>query len=41
MNEEKKESKHPGGIYLSDLAQQYFPNNTPEVQSANCTAGLP
>ena len=26
MNEEKK---HVGGIYLSDLAQQYFPGSTP------------
>ena len=26
MNEEKK---HPGVIYLSDLAQQYFPDSTP------------
>ncbi|WP_294613128.1 DUF4248 domain-containing protein [uncultured Bacteroides sp.] len=26
MNEEKK---HAGSIYLSDLAQQYFPDSTP------------
>ena len=25
MNEEKK---HVGGIYMSELAQHYFPNNT-------------
>ncbi|MBD9093829.1 MAG: DUF4248 domain-containing protein [Bacteroides oleiciplenus] len=24
----KIEKKHAGGIYLSDLAQQYFPNST-------------
>lgn len=30
----KEEKKHVGGIYLSDLAQQYFPGSTP--RSAVC-----
>ena len=34
MNEEKK---HPGGIYLSDLAQQYFPGSTPRSAIQRCS----
>lgn len=28
MNQDHTEKKHTGSVYISDLAQQYFPNST-------------